>query len=266
MPVAYGLIDPRDLSLPHLPDRLIGSRIAHITDVHAWRPSHKWTRVANQLSGLRLDLVIYTGDYACDDTDEQHAFAALRQFTEHLRPTLGSFGVYGNHDNAVVRQLTGDLPINWIGNGTVTIEEANLELIGVECDARGNNDMVDVLLSRPTTRDDASRKLRIGLCHYPHLLACVADMGCDLMFSGHTHGGQCRFPWGQALVNCTDMPLRYTSGILRHRNLLCAVSRGCGSGPMPPRVWAPAHVPVYTLRKGPMQGRYTDGIDNLQPW
>jgi len=267
MPVAYGLIEPRDLSLPHLPDRLIGRRIAHISDVHAWRPSHKWTRVANQLSGLRLDLVLYTGDYGHKQGHEDTAFAALKQFTDHLRPALGSFGVFGNHDNDALRQLARDLPITWLTNRVVTLDAAPLELWGIDCQQQ-STDVAELLLSHEPDNDVAphARPLRVCLSHFPHMLASAADMGCDLMFSGHTHGGHCRLPWGRAIVNCTDLPLRLTSGVLRHRNTLGAVSRGCGSGLMPPRLFAPPHVPVYTLRKGPMPGRFTDGIDNVHPW
>jgi len=67
-------------------------------------------------------------------------------------------------------------------------------------------------------------------------------------------------------VNCSSLPRHLTSGILRHRNMLMAVSRGIGSRPMVPRLFCHPHVPVYTLRKGPMLGQFTEGIDNVKRW
>ncbi len=271
MPAAYGYLEPCDLTLPHLPDRLVGSRIAHISDIHAWRPSHRWTRLAHQLSGLRLDLVLFTGDYAMRYRCEDTAFSALKQLTDNLRPAIGCFGVFGNHDPAALRQMARELPVRWLANESVKLDNAPLEIFGIDNAREPVHDVLSLLMNRPDD-DNAEpstskpRPLRLCLCHYPDLLMTAADLGCDLMFSGHTHGGQCRLPTGRALVNCSALPLRHTSGILRHRRMLVGISRGCGSGPMPPRVFCPPHVPIYTLHRGPMSGKDTDGMDNIQPW
>src|SRR5690606_18514581 len=102
MPVRYGLIEPEDLPLPALPQELDGLRVAHLSDLHVsvQRPHRRrLDRLANQLTALRLDLVFLTGDYMHEPGDEAEAHAALRALTERLRPSIGVFGVFGNHDS-----------------------------------------------------------------------------------------------------------------------------------------------------------------------
>jgi hypothetical protein len=97
-------------------------------------------------------------------------------------------------------------------------------------------------------------------------LPIAADMGFDLVLSGHTHGGQVRLPPRWSLYNSSDLPLHLTSGVLRHRDALCAVSRGLGETTLPIRLFSPAHLPVYTLRRGRLPGRHCAVTANVQPW
>jgi len=298
MPVAFGLIDPHDLTLPHLPDRLVGFRIAHLSDLHAWRATNNWTRLAHQLSGLRLDMVLFTGDYTHKRTREDLAVAAMKQLTDNLRPVVGCFGVFGNHDHEAMRQLATTVPITWLTNQTLRLDNLPIELLGLDSDHDPRDDAVEMILppeapapeapppevstpevilpevsssslkSQTSTllSPDNTPRLRLLLHHYPDSIMTAADLGVDLMFTGHTHGGHCRLPTGHTLVNCSSLPRHLTSGILRHRNMLMAVSRGIGSRPMVPRLFCHPHVPVYTLRKGPMLGQFTEGIDNVKRW
>ena len=104
------------------------------------------------------------------------------------------------------------------------------------------------------------------LSHFPHYLPVAADLGIDILISGHTHGGQCRLPGGLALVNSSDLPLRLTSGILRHRNTVAVVSRGLREARLPLRLFCPPHLPIYTLRRGTPPGRYTNLVQIIERW
>lgn len=60
-----------------------------------------------------------------------------------------------------------------------------------------------------------NRDLRIGLTHAPYLriLKKLAENDCQLIFAGHTHGGQVCLPGGKALTTNCDIPTPYASGI-----------------------------------------------------
>lgn len=261
------LIQPVDLGLPNLPDRLAGLRIGHVTDLHVRRPHRLHARLARQLAAERVDLLLLTGDYMERARHQPAAIDTLARLLEPLRPRLGTFGIFGNHDTPRFRRDALGLPVHWLVN-TTAAPCPGLELWGLDTQTKTDHegaDCVAMLRGRqPHASDEPS--LKIMLAHSPAHLPVAADLGVDLMLSGHTHGGQCRLPTGHALLNACDMPLRLVAGVLRHRDTLAAVSRGIGHSNHIPRTFCPPHVPVYTLHRRPMPGQFTLGIDNVEPW
>lgn len=273
MAIAYGLIEPVELHLPTLPRNLEGLRIAHLSDLHIRRNARPYQRLEAQLTTQRLDLIAFTGDYMNwpNRDEEPHVHAVLQRLCRQLRPRLGAFGVFGNHDTALLRERCADLPVRWLRNQATRLDARPIEILGLDMVYTEWPDAVALAahlakLGDPPPLQADERPFRLMLAHVPTGLPTAADLGADLMLSGHTHGGQCRLPTGHALVNACDMPLRLTSGLLRHRNTLAGVSRGIGFAGSIPRICCKPHVPVYTLRRGTLPGAYTDTIENLRPW
>ncbi|MEX0886108.1 MAG: metallophosphoesterase [Phycisphaeraceae bacterium] len=297
MPFAYGLLDPVELSLPRLPAALDGLRVAHISDLHVRRPTRLFDRLANQLTSVRLDLIVLTGDYMEDPGHEPAAIDVLARILAGTRPRLGAFGVFGNHDTWDLRQRAAALPVTWLNDARVALADGQIELAGGLTSSADRPDSVGLILTRPqrvaspapgvTPPDtaparpaareadvaandapagDEAAPLRVLLTHFPSHVFTAADLGYHLLLAGHTHGGQCRLPTGHPLTNSTDLPLRATSGVLRHRDTLAGVSRGVGHAGHIPRVFCRPHVPVYTLRRRTMPGIHAPLIDNLHRW
>lgn len=261
------LIHPVDLTLPHLPAPMVGLRIAHISDLHVTRPRlrRRHREVVSALRSCRLDMVIFTGDYITHAGQEQGGLEVMRYITGSLRPRVGMFGVFGNHDTPELRQLFTELPVTWLHNSVHLEAGLGMEILGLGQDRSGDTDVL-ALLDGVTPPPPKVRWLRVMLCHRPASLPTAADLGVDLLFSGHTHGGQMRLPWFGPLRNSSDYPLRLTSGLLRHRDTICVVSRGLGEVNLPLRLFCDPHLPVYTLRPGPLPGRFTDHVENVKPW
>lgn len=110
------------------------------------------------------------------------------------------------------------------------------------------------------------RPLRLLLSHYPTMLPIASELNVDIMFSGHTHGGQWRLPWRVAPYTSCDLPSHLSAGILRHRRTLGAVARGIGETFVPLRILCPPQLPVYVLRRGPLPGEHTPHVENVRPW
>jgi len=312
MPLAYGLIHPVDLSLANLPPSLDGLRIAQISDLHVRRWSKRLSQLINQITSLRLDLVLLTGDYMHLPGHESVTMEIMQRLTSKLRPPLGIYGVCGNHDEVPFCDQLESLPVQWLRNESRRLTDKPIDLLGLH-QARGVfPDSVALALDwadRPVPADptptrprpkaskpsestketakqaatktakessqkkpvsrtsvSGSDRLRVMLCHHLGFSYAALDMGCDLVLSGHTHGGQWRLPGGRPLYNGTDLPLRLTSGVFRHRNTLMCVSRGIGESGPAVRFWCPPHIPVYTLRRRSGPGQGGQDIEVLEEW
>lgn len=272
MPRKARLIQNVDLLLPRLPAALEGLRIAHLTDLHARRPRRRFDHAAALLVNQRVDLVALTGDYMEGRHDKDGACKALARICQVLRPRLGIFGVYGNHDTPPFRDLCQTLPVCWLVNSVYHHPELPLKILGLDTSNSMTIDPVQLLMdpdfsdSNNDSPQNASRPLRLLLSHLPPTLLTASDLDADLMLAGHTHGGQVR-PWGQPLANSTHWPLKFTCGVFRHRQTLACVSRGLGeTGLASFRFLCPPHLPLYTLRRGNLPGPDSDAITCLRMW
>ena len=259
------IVEHVDLPLPGLPSALQGLTIAHLSDLHAHRHRRRHRRVAGELAQARPDLIVLTGDHVTRWRPTNVAGEVLGRICDLLDPPMGIFGVHGNHDADELRGELEAVPITWLNNASHRFKDLPLQILGADTHFRSGHDSV-ALAEKSASADRTAPTVRLLLCHIPAFLPTASDMGADVMFAGHTHGGQIRLPGKRPLCNSTDLPLSLTSGVLRHRNTLCCVSRGLGEVLLPLRLFCRPQLPIYTLRLGPMPGEYSDDIINVMPW
>lgn len=103
------------------------------------------------------------------------------------------------------------------------------------------------------TEREKIRQLRIGLAHAPYarVLNAFNEADSDLVFCGHTHGGQVCWPGGRAVVTNCDLPAGFASGVFSWADsaplrgfkpgaMRVSVSPGLGTSPFSPwRVFCP---------------------------
>jgi len=303
MSLSYGLIQSVDLRHPRLPPALDGFRIAHLSDTHLPVGHRPAERALSQLARLRIDLLALTGDYMDRRANHHKAVAAARDFLDQLahtlRPKHGAFGVFGNHDHPdlinPLLQHPNDSPITWLHNTPAPPNlDLPLQLAGLSELGRAPADAPHLALqltttdkpaqstspaapvhsaANPPTRQPANlnqspiqKPFSLFLLHRPTNVIQAAALGADLALAGHSHGGQIRAPWGQPFYNSSDLPLAATAGLMRHRDTLLAVTRGLGRSRFTPRLNCPPHLPVYTLRRGPLPTTDPQQIACFQPW
>ncbi|XAL99787.1 metallophosphoesterase [Phycisphaeraceae bacterium D3-23] len=292
MPLAYGLTESVDVGHPAIPATFSGGshakravsggaglRVAHLTDLHITKPTSRLNRLIYQLNKVRLDLGLLTGDYMVRHRSPDAAVRYLKELTKAVKPAHGWFGVLGNHDTPEFIEQTADLPIHWLVDEAVALDDLPIDLIGLGREGRKRRpDGAKAALAVGELPDDydadenTPARLRLALTHRPDDLPLCADLGAHLAFAGHTHGGQVRLPWiARPLFNATDLPVALNAGMIRHQNTLMLVPRGIGSTdffklPIYPRLFCPPHAPIYTLRHAILPGEYTNDIASLWKW
>lgn len=220
-------------------------RILHLSDLHLWSGS-SWLAdwVASLAEFQDIDFVALTGDNFADTS-------GLKMLSRALNPLLklpGAF-VFGSNDyysgipkaplhyflpNKKPKLRTvPDLPTedfrdfltvggwsdlnNQASTCTLTsparqghrAKKLTVALTGTDDPHIGRDEAVQV----PDTWGKADLRLALTHAPYARVLDQYAACRADLVLAGHTHGGQVCLPGFGALVNNTDLPLRYSGGM-----------------------------------------------------
>ncbi|MEM1184489.1 MAG: metallophosphoesterase [Planctomycetota bacterium] len=254
------MVERFDLPHPDLPPGLDGLSVLHLTDTHvrshpAPVRSQTQRRLPRVLARIQdqapPDLAVFTGDAMDRPEDEDAALAALEQQLSALRPRLGWFGVFGNHDTPGFQRRAKELTaIRWLCNTHEDLDRAPLRILGVS----EPEDVFEAVLGLPRVEPGASQPFTLCLAHFPPQVYPIARFGLPLLLAGHTHGGQIRPSPKSVPHTSSDLTTDLGTGLLRLGRTLCAISRGVGETAIDLRINCPPQLPLYTLRRGPLPG------------
>jgi len=169
------------------------------------------------------------------------------EILSELRARFGVLTVLGNHDawtdvNIVTAALQEHrIPV--LRNDVSLIEQKNsrLWIAGVEDVSTGEAKIWQAVKKRP------AGEATILLAHEPDYADEVSQYNVDLQLSGHSHGGQVRFPVFGPLV-LPALGRKYPMGLRRIGGLQLYTNRGIGMIEIPLRVNCPPEVTLFTLR------------------
>ena len=263
--LAWGLIEAhaftvRRVSVPVLPSGASPLTVLHLSDLHVTpnqRDKVEW--VAALAQEEQPDLVVVTGD----NLAHADAVPTVAEAYASLLPIPGLF-VFGSNDYwgpkpvnpfayfggpSRLRLERTALPVDDLrrvfldaGWHDLNNARASLSVNGLSVTAVG---MDDPHIGRDEMPDSAghSGDLHVGVVHAPYARALdslVAD-GVDLMFAGHTHGGQVCVPFYGALVTNCDLDTARVKGLSRwpgdvddESSPWLHVSAGVGTSPFAP--------------------------------
>jgi predicted MPP superfamily phosphohydrolase len=255
----------RELHLPCLPCGLDGLRVAHLSDFHRSRivPHDYLAGCVATAMAERPDLILLTGDFV---TKNRRYVGDLPALLAPLRAPLGVFAVLGNHDAVVgsdaVTAAVERAGIRMLRNRheCLTVDGAQLWLAGIDSPHHEQYRVADSRRAgwAKLYRQYLDRTLcgipvgafRVLLAHSPDVIRDAARRGVDLMLSGHTHGGQVRFPLVGATVVPSRYGHRYAAGLFQVEGTTLYVSRGLGTVRFPIRFLCRPELAVLTLRRG----------------
>jgi uncharacterized protein len=245
------------IPLRHLPDAFAGMKIVQISDIHfeEFTEASFLARVVRDVNNLKPDAVLMTGDFV-SAKPLPHRWDA--RFAYHCAQVLSGlecpvrYAILGNHDVRAGAALVVDalethkIPV--LADASVPLERGadRIWLTGIR-DALEQHPDLDAAL--PTTRR-AAREPLILLAHEPDYVDRTSGKQIDLVLSGHTHGGQVRFPlappiWLPALGR------KYVQGLFHLADgSQLYVNRGIGTIGVPFRFYCPPELTVLTLAQG----------------
>ncbi len=222
--------------------------VLHLSDAHMAPWQHRKQQwIADLAERVQPDLVINTGD----NLGHENGLTGIRAAFAPLRGVPGLF-VHGSNDKvapsgrnpllyfrgpsrrvdsapaldtaAMDAYFTDDLGWTDLDNTAASVTAAGLRVdaFGVDDAHREWDDLealppaLEQLRRRPLLHRAEPTALTLGVTHAPYrrVLDRYVELGADMIFGGHTHGGQVRIPFSpSALVANCDIPLDQARGL-----------------------------------------------------
>ena len=239
-----------DVPVPNLPSNFHGKTIALLADLHHGRyVGLDYVReVVKRANTLGADFFALAGDFAHDRHLNADELPPCLAELARLDSPLGLFAVPGNHDmldhGRIYRRSIAATPkLTDLTNGSVriTCHGEHLWIAGVDDLWQGKPDQAAALRGIP---DGAAVVL---LSHNPDFAEEHPDPRVGLVLSGHTHGGQVRFPFTAAPWAPTRYGPKYLRGLVQGPASRVFVSCGLGLAGAPVRFNVPPEICLLTL-------------------
>ena len=272
--------------LPVLPQGARSLTVLHLSDLHMAPWQEKKQAFIRSLARYEPDLVVDTGD----NLGHVDGLVGVQEALEPFEGVAGVF-VHGSNDyhgpvfknplryfggrskrhttpdelDTVALEIFLEDELGWLDLNNharaVEIKGTRIEFFGTGDAHRG----WDKLAALPGDLDELRENvewtpstevevLRVGVTHAPYqrVLNTFVNQGADVIFAGHTHGGQVRIPGLPALVTNCDIPRDQAQGLsgwsTPHGTSLLEVSAGLGTSIYAPvRFACPPEAVVLTL-------------------
>ena len=214
------------------PQGLAPMRVLLISDIHAgiFLKAETLWRIVHALMELKPDLVVIGGDLVTGHVSE--ASRVLDVLTPLTKAPLGAWFCFGNHDYfggdpEELRKNLAAVGIKTLKNDSAVIRHGRGSFVlgGID----------DRIFGKPNWQQLLSKhgSPHLLMAHNPDHFYEAETRGIPLTLSGHTHGGQIRFPNGSAIIRQSRFCL--DEGLYAFRKSLLVVSRGLGSIVLPIR-------------------------------
>lgn len=247
----------REVSVPILPAGAKDIRILHFSDLHLTPRRRKEIADIKSWGSLKPDLVISTGDFLAHPL-------AIDIVLEALDPLLAIPGLYvfGSNDYYAprfknpfsylqkddgTRKLGNNLDYERLDKGlaqhgwiNLNNRKSSMNINGTLIDVRGTDDAHLEFDDYSKVAGKPNGEISIGITHAPYkrVLQAMTNDSLDIIFAGHTHGGQVRMPWfggSRSLTTNCDLPNWRSRGLTKVENEpWLNVSAGMGYSPFAP--------------------------------
>lgn len=227
-----------DYDVSKIDSGLKGLKIVQISDLHNKKFGKDQRKLLEKIENYQPDYIFVTGDVV--DANHTNIDVAL-DFFEGAVEIAPVYFVIGNHEVWLEEEQLSRLREGMEALGVTYLEheclrvpygETGFNLMGLDVD-----NLYGSGLEQCQQAADPE-KFTILLAHEPEYFERYCNIGVDLVFAGHAHGGQVRLPFVGGLVAPGQGFLpKYSAGTFTENSTTMVVSRGLGNSIIPVRVF-----------------------------
>ncbi len=210
--------------------QLSGIRVAYISDIHACQNDGAFLKkLVAKVNSQNPDVILLGGDYVVVDIYKNKTMEPKKiiQHLSDLKAKHGIFMVLGNHENS--RRIAKEIIDATKGTGIIVLQNKNTKLkindknvciLGIAdfCSAQHRIEQALAGAEKPI----------IAFTHSPDLFPQIPDF-VNLVFAGHTHGGQVSLPIYGPVARPRHLIGPYVKGFYEENSKKMFVSSGVGT-------------------------------------
>lgn len=250
----YGLIIKEEsLVFENLPDNFHGLKIIHFSDLHYGTvvDTKKLKEIVNKINDIKPDIVMFTGDlvdrhYSPNKKEKDD----ITNLLNDINAKLGKYATEGNHDKNNFNDIIKNTDFILLENDYDLIYSEGFEPILITGIGSSTLNNIDIDKAFDYFKDENSNQeiFTISLMHEPdNIDEILENYKIDLSFAGHSHNGQVRLPFTEALVK-VDGAKKYYEEKYIIDNTTLFISGGIGTSNYPFRLFNHPSINFIRLR------------------
>lgn len=233
-----------ELHLQRLPKSFDGFTVLHLSDLHVDLSQGAMQRLIALLPTLDYDICVLTGDYrGLTYGPFEATLDGMAEIRRHIKGPI--YGVFGNHDTIRMLPDLEAMGIRMLVNEFETIVRGDQRfyLAGIDDAHYYRVDNIE-----KAAGDIPDESFSVLLSHTPEIYRHAAHAGFDLLFAGHTHGGQICLPGSVPITLDSVLPRRMGAGLWNYHEMQGYTSVGAGSSIIAVRLNCPPEIALHHLR------------------
>lgn len=197
-----------------------GFKIAHFSDIlYQNELDYENTlNIINKINDENVNMVIFTGDIIKNINNED-----LNNFGELFNKINADYkyAILGDNDNEIVKETLTNNGFTVLNNNYIYVYNKDQNPIKIM-------DVNNFNISLLENEEEIYPSFVIGLLHKPDDFQTLKNYDIDVIFAGHSLGGQIRIPFWGALIK-KDGATIYTDNYYNENNSQMYVSYGIGT-------------------------------------
>lgn len=233
-----------------------GYKIIQVSDFHSIKNNKLVNDIIYNIKKAKPNIIVITGDLISNSKEKNLNKAIF--FIKKIKGIAPIYFISGNHEARInnydkLKRMLKDQGVTILDNKCELIKykNANINLIGIDDPvmvSSGYTDNSNIINDELTKANYNRDKFNILLSHRPELFSTYVKSKIDLIFSGHTHGGQIRLPFiGAIYAPNQGLFPKYDCGLFERDNSIMIVSRGIGTSKLPIRIHDRPEIVIVSL-------------------